>query len=263
MARGREESILRQDWNKVPKDWYSIYQWGGTSSVRYREWVAEWIVESFEDIQLETEGLREKGFKVIGHRGQAKLSTGIGQFTEKRFVRAIFNLGQLLPLGEIIDYEVPLKATNAAEHGDIDLLCLASDAIMCVEAKDPRGSTSILKAIVQSFVYTSLAVIRHKTFEEEFKLPTTLPFTPAILIGSQDGLQLQQLSMYSHLSKLVGKLNQKLAKSGAGAIRFFIIENDKSEFASCLTTVAKPNGVKKIIFADGFTPNVVEWLNPA
>ncbi|HET9101290.1 MAG TPA: hypothetical protein VFN62_12915 [Acidobacteriaceae bacterium] len=249
-----------QQWNSLNKDWYSIYQWGGTSSVRYTEWVAEWIVESFEDIQLEIKGLREKGFKVIDHRGQAKLSTGMGQFTEKRFVRAIFNLGQIpFLLGKIIDYEIPLKATQDDKHGDIDILCLAPDAIVCVEAKDPRGSTSILKAIVQSFVYTSRAGIRHKQFVEEFKLPTTLPFTPAILIGRQDSLQLQQLSRYPHLSQLVGKLNEELAKSGAGAIRFFMIENDKSEFASCLTTVEQPNGDKKIIFADGFTPQVFEW----
>jgi hypothetical protein len=76
--------------------------------------------------------------------------------------------------------------------------------------------------------------------------------------GAASGIQLQLWLKYPHLSKLVRKLNARLAQSGAGKIRFFIIDNEESELASCLKTVVQPNGDKKVIFANGFTPNVAE-----
>jgi hypothetical protein len=206
------------------------------------------------------DGLRERTFRTRDHSGQSELQTGIEQFTEKRYVRAIFNLRQMPPLGKIIDYEVPLKETRDAKHGDIDLLCLVSGAILCVEAKNPLECESILKAILQAFVYTSLAAIRHDQFLADFELPPTLLLTPAIMIGKESGSQLQW-GKYPHLGKLVRMLNTELAKSDAGAIRFFIIDNDKSEMKSCLTTVKQPNG-DQVIFTNGFRPNVVEWTNP-
>jgi hypothetical protein len=159
-------------------------------------------------------------------------------------------------LGEIIDYEVPLKETEDAKHGDIDLLCLAPGTILCVEAKDPRKPESILKAVLQAFVYTSLIAIRHDAFVAEFGLPTTFLLTPAILIGKAASSQLQQWGERPHLGELVRMLNIRLANSGAGRIRFFSIENDEKELRSCLTTVAQPSGNPKIIFANGFTPKV-------
>lgn len=256
-----DKNTLMQQWNSLNKDWYSIYQWHGTSRVGYTELVAKWIIELFDDIQLETKGLREKDFRIMDHRGQAKLSRSIGQFTEKRFVRAVFNLGQLSLLGKIIDYEVPLKATQDANHGDIDMLCLASNAIMCVEAKSLRSTESVLKAILQAYVYTSLTYKRHNLFVSEFHLPTTLLLTPAVLTfaSAASGRQLHQWDKYPCLGALVRRLNAELSKSGCGGIRFFIINNDKLEPEPCLTTVEQPNGDKKIVFAHAFTPNIVEW----
>jgi hypothetical protein len=267
MARGLDKDALRKDWDGLchdrPKDWYSIYEWSRTRGISYIEWIAEWIVESFADIQLVTKDLRKEVFKTEDHRGQADILEIEARkdplpFNEKRFVRAIFNLGELLPLGKIIDYEVPLKATSDAEHGDIDLLCLAPLAILCVEAKNPLECESILKAILQAFVYTSLTAIRHDAFVAEFQLPTTLLLTPAILIGKEASSQLHQSGKYPHLSDLVRMLNADLAISGAGEIRFFVIDNDKAKLKSCLRVDKQLNGDKKVIFANGFTPKVAE-----
>jgi hypothetical protein len=165
-------------------------------------------------------------------------------------------------LGTILDYEVHLKATEKAKHGKIDLLCRASEALLFVEAKQPRSTESILKAILQAFTYTSLVAIRRDAFLAEFELLQNLLLTPAILTfaDAKSGRQLRKSwYMYPHLDSLVRMLNTKLAKSGAGEIRFFIIDNDKSEVNSCLVTEAQSNGYQKVIFTNGFTPNVSEW----
>jgi hypothetical protein len=91
MARGLGKDALENEWKSLSKDWYSIYhEWPRTSGISYTEWIAESIVRSFADIQLKTRGLRERNFKIADHRGQAQIQTPIEQFTEKRFLRAIF-----------------------------------------------------------------------------------------------------------------------------------------------------------------------------
>jgi hypothetical protein len=260
MTRGLEKDALRKEWDLLQKDWYSIYQWHGTCRAGYAEWIAQWIAESFADIRLVQDGLREQTFKTQAHRGQAKLQTQIEQFTEKRFVRAIFNLGQLQPLGEMIDYEVPLKQPKAkgdAKHGDIDLLCRTSDAILCVEAKDPRDSSPVLKAILQAFAYTSLASIRRDAFVADFNLPTNLPLTPAILIGRKSIIHIKERrGDYPHFGSLLELLNTEPTKSGAGKIRLFVIENKREEVESCLRIDERLNGDNKMIFANGFNPDI-------
>ena len=264
MTRGYEKDKLKLAWNSVSKDWYSIYQWGRTSGAAYTEWIAEWIVESFDLIRLETAGLRMNRFKTEDHKGQAQLQTDISQFTEKRFVRAVFNLGEISPLGKIIDYEVPLKATGSAEHGDIDLLCLASGDLLCVEAKNPQKSESVLKAILQAVVYTWLASVHIDKFIDEFKLPMPTRLTPAILIfrDSASGRQLGHWGNHPHLAALLQKLDTKLANIAAGRTRFFIIENAVSETDSCLRLGEVVGGGEKVIFSSGFDLKIVEWANP-
>src|SRR5688572_3548002 len=141
-----DRNALKSEWCLLQKDWYSIYQWERTSGYAYTEWIAEWIEESLPNIQLLILGLRQRSFKVDGHRGQINLQTGIKQLTEKRLLRAMFNLSQIPLLGAVVDYEVPLKESDNALHGDIDLVCFQPNAALCVEAKKPDSSESILKA---------------------------------------------------------------------------------------------------------------------
>jgi hypothetical protein len=154
---------------------------------------------------------------------------------------------------------------RGTDHGDIDLLCVAPDAVFCVETKSLRSGESILKAILESFVYTSLAAKYHDVFVAEFQLSRALLLTPATLTFADTAShrQLQAWDDLPNLSALVTMLNAELAKSGNGGIRHFIIDNDKSELAFCLTTVPDPEGGKKVIFVTGFTPNVVELRNPS
>ena len=83
MARSFDE--LKLEFSPLREDWRIIYQWPQTSACRYTEWIAEWLVECFPNIRLDTVDLRENlSFRV-------RLNTGIKQFTEKRFLRAMFN----------------------------------------------------------------------------------------------------------------------------------------------------------------------------
>ena len=254
MARGLLNSELEREWQDLPKNWYAIYQWKRTSGASYSEWIAEHILDTFQDITLVSDGLRSRTFRVPNHRGQISLNTGIEQITEKRLVRAMFNLGQLPSLGSVIDYEVPLKNTEAAAHGDIDLLCRLDDTCLCVEAKKPNAAESILKAILQTYAYTSLVASKKDVFFDSFGFSSTVALCPAVLTfaSAVSGQQLSKVDDYPYLQKLITALNERLDVLGVHPIRFFVIENPDKELATCLTTATASNGDVKAVFCDSF-----------
>jgi hypothetical protein len=251
---------LDVEWRSLPKNWFSIYQWKRTTGASYTEWIAERIATSFPQIELVAEGLRTRSFRAADHRGQIRLRTGINQLTEKRIVRAMFNSSPLPLMGDVIDYEIPLKDIKKAKHGNIDLLCVLPQTALCVEAKKPKSNESILKAVLEAFVYTSLVATKKQSFLTSFNLDQNLLLTPAVLTfaSTQSGRQLKMINKYPQLLGLIRVLNSQLALGGIAPLRFFVIENPVVEFATCLTTTQETNGDVKAVFSDGFTLSIVE-----
>ena len=90
----------------------------------YKEIVSHLIINEFDTITLVYKNLRTDSFRIVDHHGQCELQTQISQITEKRLLRAMYNMQKIDPIGVVIDYEIPLKATKSAYHGDIDLLVI-------------------------------------------------------------------------------------------------------------------------------------------
>ena len=255
MARGLSDAVIEDEWQSLSRNWYDIYQWKQTTGEAYTEQVSEWIAQVFPEIELLTDGLRIRSFRVPDHRGQIKLGSDIKQITEKRLVRAMFNLSQLPCLGKVIDYEVPLKDTDASRHGDIDLLSVSSNSCFCVEAKKPKSSESLLKAVLQAYVYTSLVATTKQTFLSSFGLDECVRLTPAVLTfaNATSGKHLNETSKFPKLLKLIGMLNSRLEANGIAPMRFFLIQNAGSELNNCLDTVNEKNGDVKVVFRSDFT----------
>ncbi len=262
MSQSPNDDALAKEWRQLSKNWYAIYQWKGTSGVGYSERVAEWIASSLPRITLVTKDLRES-FRTDKHHGQISLNTPISQITEKRIVRALFNASTLPALGTVIDYEIPLKRNRGAQHGDIDLLCKAGTTIYCVEAKKPKSSESLLKAILQAYTYTLLVWHRKDAFFKDFKLPAKYRLSPAVLTFSSaaSGRQLENISDYPKIQALIGALNAMLAEQGIGKLRFFVFEARDGVFDDCLSAL-KENGDIKAVFRKGFHYDIVEKKVP-
>jgi hypothetical protein len=264
MPRGVTKDELALEWQSLHKDWYSIYQWEPTSRAGYLDWITEWITESFSEIQLNTAGLRTRSFRVPDHRGQISLSTDIEQTTEKRIVRALFNRQVLPVVGHVLDYEVPLKDTDNAAHGDIDLLCCTAHTCLCLEAKQPGSTESILKAILQAFVYTSLVATKKQAFLNSYALDQGTTLSPGVLTFStaRSGLQLEEATDHPHLLTLVRMLNTTLKKGGMNQLRFFVIENPVDDIAASLSTTSVASGDVKAVLLDRLSLSIVEKTLP-
>ncbi|WP_199590142.1 alpha/beta fold hydrolase [Bremerella cremea] len=252
--------LMACEFASLSKNWYTIYQWGRTARVGYTEVMSSLMLAWYSQISLVESNLRQSNFRLEDHRGQAKLQTDIAQFTEKRFCRALYNRSNVSQLGKVIDYEVPLKGTQGAPHGDIDLLAEATGEVLLIEAKKPESNESILKAILEAFVYSSLVSTVRQTFLHEFSLPSNLIVVPVVLTFrvAASGRQLDNIQAFPRLRRLVRELNQSLAERAVEPLRFLFVENEQDELSTCLTTIQESNGDVKVVFRDGFVPRITE-----
>jgi len=254
---------LSYEWQDIKKDWYNVYQWGSLQRKSYSDDIANIIINNFHLINLVKKDLRQNNFKIDDHCGQAQLSTPIVQFTEKRFLRALFNFANEKPLeyiGKVIDYEVPLKGKRGAQHGDIDLLTCNNNNLFVIEAKKHNSSESILKAILEAFVYTKLVSSVKRNFYASFGLNIKLTLTPAILTfkSATSGKQLISLKDYPNIKRLLFFLNEDLIKDGLNNFRYFIIANEQGDVETSLKARHFDGKGDLIIFKKGFTPDLKE-----
>ncbi len=147
----------------------------------------------------------------------------------------------------MLDYEVPLKATRAAKHGDIDLLAKNVDRLFVIEAKHPDAAESPLKAILEAYTYTRLIYTVKKAFYSNYGLFGELPLSPTVLVfaSSMPGRQLAEISKYPSLLSLVHKFDDSLSAEGIDAIRYYLITNDADELLDYLVlpNIIELNGV--------------------
>ncbi|MBA7618548.1 hypothetical protein ES703_25878 [subsurface metagenome] len=89
----KSQKELLNEWKNIPKHWYNIYNWKSLSRKSYSDYIANIIVDNFDDIQLSMEGIRKENFRFKEHSGQSKLCTSI----MKRGTATVFRVGFVKP----------------------------------------------------------------------------------------------------------------------------------------------------------------------
>ena len=261
MAKTLDE--LRLEWAGIDKNWYSVYQWKSLANSTYGELIAPMILDDFDKIKLNTTGLRKGNFQLSSHQGQSQLQTEISQFTEKRFVHAMFNAHHerpIIPLGTVLDYEVPLKAQRSSRHGDIDLLCRQKSGMLIIEVKQFNSTEGILKAFLQAMVYSSLVGTVKSAFTSAFDLPDEIAIVPAVLTfdSAESGRQIRKHNCYPNTMRLLNRLNDGLLAENIEKIRFFSVTNSELQLSTCLSTKPYDANSKLVLFKDGFALSIEE-----
>lgn len=171
----------------------------------------------------------------------------------------MYNLGTLPGIGRVIEYEVPLKEKNESTHGDIDLLCTSDDSVLCVEAKAPGSDDTLIKAVLQAFVYTSLVATCRTRFLSDFGLPGNMTMTPVVITfaSSRSGEQLRKRDKHPQLQRLLAFVNEALQERKIAPMQFFVVEDRTISMDKCLILTTDENGLKKPVFRSGFPWRVI------
>lgn len=243
---------------EMPEDWFNLYNWDKLKNKSYADRIAHLIEEKFDSIKLSTADLRKVNFRQGTHKGQALVSKNRpSDFTEKRFCRAFFNKHKSdnnLYLGITLDYEVPLGGVQNAEHGDIDLISRTKNKLFVIEAKQYNSRESILKALLESYVYSQLLKKVEKSFRNDFGLDNSTVITPVVLTfaTATSGQQLLSRGSYPYMDALLKKMNKALQENGINEIEFFLIENTASEIKECLDFPKNDDNSVQVVFKKGF-----------
>lgn len=250
------------------KNWKEYYQWKTVASKGNTEIISDLLIKDFYHIGWTYYGLRQNKFFSKDHLGYCELKGGkIDPFNEKRFCRAIFNEYNKTPhslLGLFWDYEIPLTAQrqnkdDKLSHGDIDLLSCRNDELLFIEAKIANNKESLLKAILEIFVY----VMRLKLFDRlpqflsEYNIKENFKIIPCILTDTHATSGKQLLSLiknpvkHPNLLNLINKINTEFKNNKINELEYYIVEEPDQDCSTWLNAEMITGKNYKITFTKG------------
>ncbi len=158
----------------------------------YTEVVAEFLCDNItEFIQGIPQITREESYKTAGHNGVFDKDT---PREEEKIAMEMFcqsqNGVQYDYIGDIIDYQTPLKNKRSDVAGKIDLLSYDGRALYILELKKLDSDESMLRCVLEGFTYMQTA--NKVKLLEDFNLPsnTIVKASPFVF---RDMLQHQQM----------------------------------------------------------------------
>ena len=159
------------------------------------------------------------------HVGVATVKARIQRFgylgyNEKLLAIALYNSKQSYCLGDIFDYEVPIKEVQTDKHGRVDLVSTdaLNHSVKLIELKikppNDNNDETLLRALLEIYTYYKLISDSYGKFLEDYKLSTKeyQRFQPAILTDKHalSGQALLNLKKHPRLQALISKMNNEI-----------------------------------------------------
>ena len=227
MAKGyKKDEIINKlenlkDISTLYKEDFINYR-GDTTDTKekYTEVIAEWLIKNFNLFDNIKKITRQSSYKVDTHDG--KHNNQNSNRLEEIMAIEIFNQKSLNILGEVIDYQTPLKDKLGDEAGKIDIVSYDKDnkIVYLLELKREDSKETMLRCVLEIFTYSK--TLDKDKFLEDFNLPkdTKIKASPLVFFnGSQYKEMADRDNKY--LKELIKKLEIEL---------FYISKNNNSEY---------------------------------
>ena len=176
----------------------------------YTEVVAEFLCERIGEYVIGIKGIsRKSSYMTEGHDGVHKSNT---IRKEEKIAMEIFQQGRdhgaFGLIGEILDYQTPLKSTAEDEAGKIDLLSCDGQVMRILELKKPDSKETMLRCVLEGFTYMKTAdcekLISDFGYDPE---KVTVEASPFVFHNGEQHKEMDQAR--PHLQKLMALLNSK------------------------------------------------------
>lgn len=153
---------------------------------KYTEVIAEWLIKNFNLFDNIKKITRQSSYKVDTHDG--KHNNQNSNRLEEIMAIEIFNQKSLNILGEVIDYQTPLKNERDDKAGKIDIVSYNKDikTVYLLELKKEDNEETMLRCVLEIFTYSK--TLDKDKFLEDFNLPkdTKIKASPLVFFnGSQ------------------------------------------------------------------------------
>ena len=151
---------------------------------------------------------REANYKTAGHDGVFDADT---PREEEKIAMEMFKQSKGdLPynhIGNIIDYQTPLKNKQSDVAGKIDLLSYDGSTLYILELKKPDSEESMLRCVLEGFTY--MQTVNKEKLLDNFSLPsdTIIKASPFVFRGKLQHKQMTEARPY--LFRLMQLLDSK------------------------------------------------------
>lgn len=227
MAKGyKKDEIINKlenlkDISTLYKEDFINYR-GDTTDTKekYTEVIAEWLIKNFNLFDNIKKITRQSSYKVDTHDG--KHNNQNSNRLEEIMAIEIFNQKSLNILGEVIDYQTPLKDKLGDEAGKIDIVSYDKDnkIVYLLELKREDSKETMLRCVLEIFTYSK--TLDKDKFLENFNLPkdTKIKASPLVFFNGSQYKEMAD-SDNKYLKDLIKKLEIEL---------FYISKNNNSEY---------------------------------
>ena len=187
---------------------------------KYTEVIAEWLIKNFNLFDNIKKITRLSSYKVDTHDG--KHNNQNSNRLEEIMAIEIFNQKSLNILGEVLDYQTPLKDKLEDEAGKIDIVGYDKDnkIVYLLELKREDSKETMLRCVLEIFTYSK--TLDKDKFLEDFNLPkdTKIKASPLVFFNGSQYKEMAD-SDNKYLKDLIKKLEIEL---------FYISKNNNSEY---------------------------------
>ena len=175
----------------------------------YTEIVAEFLIDNLDEYKNGIPKItRENSYRTPSHNGDFDTNT---PREEEKIAMEMFNQSKSGMgydfIGEIIDYQTPLKNRRSDIAGKIDLLSYDGTYLRVLELKKPDSDESMLRCVLEGYTY--LKTVDIVKLLEDFGLPADTKVVACPFVF-KDGEQYQEMQeKRANLFRLMEMLDSK------------------------------------------------------
>lgn len=232
--RKEVQAKLKENLNSFYREDFLNYE-GKTvdNKIKLTEVIADELIKNYDQVRKIGRNTLIRKTKSFNrhHNGVANVKARIQRFgyleySEKLLAIALYNSKQgCYCLGEIFDYEVPIKETQTDKYGRIDLV--STDTFnhsvklieLKIKPKNKNGET-LLRALLEIYTYYKLISDSYDKFLKDYNLSPSkyLQFQPAILTDKQalSGETLLNLKEHPRIQALISMMNNEIGSKVEG-----------------------------------------------
>ena len=156
----------------------------------YTEVIAAWLLAHLSLLDTIRPITRQSSYCVAGHDGIPEHPDSNRE--EELIAMAIKRQGVLPLVGEVLDYQTPLKNVRKDKVGKIDLLVFDGTMLRILELKEPDSKETMLRCVLEGYTY--LKTVDQEKLLTDFGLPADTPVEacPFVFYGGFQWNEMQQ-----------------------------------------------------------------------
>lgn len=171
----------------------------------YNEIVAKYVCEHIKEF---VGGIlkitRKTTYKTASHTGE-RIPSDLRK--EEQIAVELFNQKHFDFIGDIIDYQTPLKNTSKDVAGKIDLLSYAGETLYILELKKPDSTETMLRCVLEGYTYMKTADTEKLLSNFDLPADTKVVACPFVFLNGEQHNEMKENR--PNLKNIMRLLNSK------------------------------------------------------